>query len=439
MPTLQTPFDFVWMALSAASLWLGVWLLNRFFPWRVCVEGEPLARKEIEPDQAHVQREMAIREEAVVAVKAAEAKYRGIFENAVWGIFQTSPEGRYLAANPALARLYGYTSPTHMMTELNDISRQLYVDPRRRLDFAAQMREKLVISGFESLIRCRNGSTIWISENARAIHDDAGRLLYYEGTVEDITRRKETEALRQETEAAQAANAAKSAFLANMSHEIRTPLNGVIGMLDLLSGTTLDERQQRYLRVGKSSAQSLLTLINDILDFSKIEAGKLELSPTDFDLTTMVEDVMEIFASRAQEKGIELACRVAPGMPSAVRGDTNRIRQVLINLMGNAVKFTERGEIALRVSAELDGDRPTLVRFTVTDTGIGIPRERLDRLFKAFTQVDASTTRKFGGTRLGLAISKQLVEMMGGRDWPGKAVLQPMSLAALRVSSEFRL
>ncbi|HET6249432.1 MAG TPA: ATP-binding protein [Tepidisphaeraceae bacterium] len=216
-------------------------------------------------------------------------------------------------------------------------------------------------------------------------------------------------------DSAQAANRAKSEFLANMSHEIRTPMNGVMGMNDLLLGTELNERQRRYADQVKGSADSLLTLLNAILDFSKIEAGKLELVEMEYDLPTAVEDAVDMFAQRAEKKGLTLACHVDPRVRHPVKGDPDRLRQVLVNLISNAIKFTERGEVVVRAKLEEQTLEQTTVRFTVTDSGIGIPQDRRDRLFKSFSQVDASTTRKYGGTGLGLAISRQLVELMGGQ------------------------
>ncbi len=374
----------------------------------------------------------------------ADATYRSIFENAVEGIFQTTPDGCYLKANPAMARIYGYDSVEELIAELSDIGRQLYGQPGRREEFIRQLQRHDSISGFESQVRRRDGTIIWISEKARAVRDASGGLLFYEGIVDDVTEKiGAAEALREANailekrvaertgqlreanlalqeeiavrkraeEEAERANRAKSMFLANMSHEIRTPLNAVLGYAQILARKTgLPPDAQNTLTAISESSNHLLRLIEGILDLSKIEAGKVDLQPIDFDLGALLRAIDAIFRQPAEQKGVRLVVETLGNLPVWVHGDQGKLRQVLINLTSNAVKFTERGDVRLRVIPEESEDA---YRFEVIDHGPGLPAEFHTEIFEMFQQT-AEGIRQ-GGTGLGLPISKKLLEIMGSR------------------------
>jgi PAS domain S-box-containing protein len=341
-----------------------------------------------------------------------QARHLDIVENASDFIYTLDLAGRFTSYNPAGQRLTGHHADDMLGTYLRDhIATE---DVEQLVHLFKLDHEQDATASFQARFKHKDGHLIWTETSAR-IMSQQGEPTGFLAITRDIGQRKELEAqLRAARDTAEANTRAKSAFLANMSHEIRTPMNGVIGMSNLLLQTPLSDEQRDFSETIRNSAESLLVILNDILDFSKIEAGKLQFDSVDFELRQMVEETLELMASRASAKGLELASYLPLDLPNYVRGDPGRIRQILLNLIGNAVKFTEKGEVILSVTLVKETASDIHLRFDITDTGIGISPEAQATLFQPFTQADNSTTRKFGGTGLGLVISKQIVELMQG-------------------------
>jgi PAS domain S-box-containing protein len=375
-----------------------------------------------------------------IKLKDLSLLQKAILDSANYMIISTSVEGIILTFNKAAEKMLGYTvdEVVHKLTPVIFHDFQEIVEESKKL---SEELEMIINPGFEIfIVQAKQGkiyekdwtyirkdnSRFPVNLSATALTNSEGHITGFLGVATDISKQKEAEAKLQATFQeletkkieAEAANRAKSEFLAMMSHEIRTPMNGIIGMTEIMLSTDLSPQQRDFMETIRSSGDSLLIIINDLLDFSQIESGKLELENIDFNLQKCVKNCFNLFSDQAERKNLELAYHWNPETPKIIQGDPTRIRQIIVNLLNNAIKFTKKGKIILSVSAKpINQNNICELEFFVKDTGIGIGEKKIDRLFKSFSQVDASNNRKYGGTGLGLAISKSLVEMMGGKIW----------------------
>jgi len=367
-----------------------------------------------------ISRDITEQKQAAESLRTSEMKYRTLYDSSRDAIMLVTPEEGFLSGNPAAIKLFGYQNeeeftactPVNLSPEHQPDGIPSRVKARQMMAIAMEMGSHQ----FEWTHKRLDGSEFYATVLLNRMELEGKKLL--QATVRDITEQKRAaEALRTAKEAAEVASRAKSDFLATMSHEIRTPMNGIIGMIDLLLSTNPTHQQRTYLELADQSAETLLRLINDILDFSKIEAGKFELESLGFKLRDTLGDTLQTLAGRASEKGLELTYHIPPEIPDDLVGDPGRLCQVIVNLTGNAIKFTEEGEIAVCAKLQSLVSDDVSLHFSVSDTGTGIPPDKQQVIFEAFRQVDSSMSRRFGGTGLGLAISSHLIELMDGRMW----------------------
>jgi two-component system sensor histidine kinase/response regulator len=358
-------------------------------------------------------RDLTDRKHLENALRESEERNRAVLDHIEDGYCEVDLRGKYLFVNDAYCRMFNRSKDEVLGASYKQFFGDTQTAVMREV-YTNVYRTGEAVKAFEN--EFRPGRFVEMSISLK--RDQNGQPSGFVCIVRDCTQRKlHEQEMAQAKAAAEAANRAKSEFLANMSHEIRTPMNGIMGMTELALSTDLTGEQREFLGMVKSSAESLLVIINDILDYSKIEAGKMSLDPVCFDMSELVGDTLKGLAISAHKKGLELAFRIEPAVPAAVVGDSARLRQVLLNLGGNAIKFTEKGEVVVDVGLEERDGHDLKLHFSVRDTGIGIPTERQGTIFQAFEQADSSTTRQYGGTGLGLAISKRIVELMGGDIW----------------------
>jgi len=372
-----------------------------------------------------ISRDVTERKQVENALRESEERYRSIYENAIEGIYQSTPEGRFIGVNPAMSRICGYESPEEMVASITDLATQYYACPQDRDRFKSLIDKHGVIDHVEYQIRRKDGKIVWISKNARGVRNKQDQFLYYEGRIQDITERKQKEA-------AEAANHAKSAFLSNMSHELRSPLNSIIGFSDVLRKQFhgfLNDKQHLYVRNISTSGYHLLSLVNDVLDLAKIEAGKMDLRYSRMLVPEFLEASLTIIEERARKQGIELRLEMVEEHIAGltVMADSRQLKQVMYNLLSNAAKFTSNGgqitigAMMLDETAQGEKDRDRFIEVSVRDTGIGLAQEDIEKIFEEFYQVNSPAAGKTPGTGLGLSLSRKIVEMHGGCIWAESA------------------
>ena len=378
----------------------------------------------VEQRTGELRQEITVRKEAEAALRESEQRTRLLLDSTAEGIYGLDLQGQCTFSNQAAMRLLGYAELGELLgRNLHDLTHHTRADGSRYAASDCPVSQTLQTGEAchsDAEVMWRSDGTSFPAEYWSYPIKRDGQIVGAVVTLIDITTRLAAQqVMLMAKEAAESANRAKSEFLANMSHEIRTPMNGIIGMTELALDTPLNQEQKEYLQLVRSSADSLLRVINDVLDFSKIEAGRLDLDQTDIDLPEVISQTLKTLAVRAHKKGLELSSRITPDVPQILSGDPDRVRQILVNLVGNAIKFTNQGGIVVEVGRDTSSPEANAFRlhFIVRDTGIGIPADKQQVIFEAFSQVDGSTTRQYGGTGLGLTITRRLVEMMGGKVW----------------------